>query len=250
MPNIYKYNAESIKALRNEGNTLRGFKNTKYKNDKLNNFAFKNQFIKNAEGTSFDNKNYKINRNGTYDVLEDVDRKITKLLFKKNKTLGNLENSSTVLNKSGDYLNYHATNDNYNKNIYNNRNNNKKINFISNYDTKYIKNNHNNLNIYKNSSNIFNNNTIKQFSKQATSDSLFTDENILKRKLNINKKDKLDKKNISLEKNKNKNINNLIDNYNRKSLLNLIKDKGTMNFRDILGFRKYVFNNRNLPKLK
>jgi hypothetical protein len=183
LPNIYKYNAESIKALKTEENTLKGkgFKNIKFKNDKLNNYSFKSKIIKN-KGTSFDNKNYKINRNGTYDILEDVDRRISKILFKKNKTLANLENGSTYLNKSGDYLNYHALNENNNKNIYSNRNSNKQINLISNYDTKYMKNNHNKLNIYKNSNNIFNNNTIKQFYKQATSDYLFTDENILKRK--------------------------------------------------------------------
>jgi len=252
LPNIYKYNAESIKALRTEENTLRGkgFKNIKFKNGKINNFPFKNKIIKHNGGTSFDNKNYKINRNGTYDILEDVDRRITKILFKKNKTLADLENGSTFLNKSGDYLNYHATNDNYNKNIYSNRNNNKQINLISNYNTKYMKNNQNKLNIYKNSSNIFNNNTIKQFYKQATSDNLLTDENILKRKLNLNKKDKLEKKNISLEKIKDKSINNLINNYNKKSFINLNKEKGTMNFNDLLGFRKFIFNNRNLPKLK
>lgn len=252
LPNIYKYNAESIKALKTEANTLRGkgFKNIKFKNGKINNFPFKNKIIKHNGGTSFDNKNYKINRNGTYDILEDVDRRITKILFKKNKTLADLENGSTFLNKSGDYLNYHAINDNYNNNIYSNRNTNKQINLISNYNTKYMKNNQNKLYMYKNSSNIFNNNTIKQFYKQATSDNLFTDENILKRKLNLNKKDKLEKKNISLEKIKDKSINNLINNYNKKSFINLNKEKGTMNFNDLLGFRKFIFNNRNLPKLK
>jgi hypothetical protein len=182
--------------------------------------------------------------------LEDVDRRISKILFKKNKTLANLENGSTYLNKSGDYLNYHALNENNNKNIYSNRNSNKQINLISNYDTKYMKNNHNKLNIYKNSNNIFNNNTIKQFYKQATSDYLFTDENILKRKLNLNKKGKMDKKNISQEKIRDIGINNLINNYNKKSFINLNKEKGNINFNDLLGFRKFIFNNRNLPKLK
>jgi len=251
LPNIYKYNVESIKALKTEENTLRGkgFKSIKFKNDKLNNFPFKNKIIKHNGGTSFDNKNYKINRNGTYDLLEDVDRRISKILFKKNKTLANLENGSTYLNKSGDYLNYHATNDINDKNIYSNRNNRKPINLISNYDTKYMKNNHNKLNIYKNTSNIFNNNSIKQFYKQATTNNLFTDENILKRKLNLNKKDKMDKKNISLEKGR-KSINNLINNYNKKPFINLNNERGTMNFNDLLGFRKFIFNNRNLPKLK
>lgn len=251
LPNIYKYNVESIKALKTEENTLRGkgFKSIKFKNDKLNNFSFKNKIIKHNGGTSFDNKNYKINRNGTYDLLEDVDRRISKILFKKNKTLANLENGSTYLNKSGDYLNYHATNDINDKNIYSNRNNRKPINLISNYDTKYMKNNHNKLNIYKNTSNIFNNNSIKQFYKQATTNNLFTDENILKRKLNLNKKDKMDKKNISLEKGR-KSINNLINNYNKKSFIKLNNERGTMNFNDLLGFRKFIFNNRNLPKLK
>ena len=251
LPNIYKYNVESIKALKTEENTLRGkgFKSIKFKNDKLNNFPFKNKIIKHNGGTSFDNKNYKINRNGTYDLLEDVDRRISKILFKKNKTLANLENGSTYLNKSGDYLNYHATNDINDKNIYSNRNNRKPINLISNYDTKYMKNNHNKLNIYKNTSNIFNNNSIKQFYKQATTNNLFTDENILKRKLNLNKKDKMDKKNISLEKGR-KSINNLINNYNKKSFIKLNNERGTMNFNDLLGFRKFIFNNRNLPKLK
>ena len=251
LPNIYKYNVESIKALKTEENTLRGkgFKSIKFKNDKLNNFPFKNKIIKHNGGTSFDNKNYKINRNGTYDLLEDVDRRISKILFKKNKTLANLENGSIYLNKSGDYLNYHATNDINDKNIYSNRNNRKPINLISNYDTKYMKNNHNKLNIYKNTSNIFNNNSIKQFYKQATTNNLFTDENILKRKLNLNKKDKMDKKNISLEKGR-KSINNLINNYNKKSFINLNNERGTMNFNDLLGFRKFIFNNRNLPKLK
>lgn len=251
MPNIYKYNVESIKILKTEENTLRGkgFKSIKFKNDKLNNFPFKNKIIKHNGGTSFDNKNYKINRNGTYDLLEDVDRRISKILFKKNKTLANLENGSTYLNKSGDYLNYHATNDINDKNIYSNRNNRKPINLISNYDTKYMKNNHNKLNIYKNTSNIFNNNSIKQFYKQATTNNLFTDENILKRKLNLNKKDKMDKKNISLEKGR-KSINNLINNYNKKPFINLNNERGTMNFNDLLGFRKFIFNNRNLPKLK
>ena len=251
LPNIYKYNVESIKALKTEENTLRGkgFKSIKFKNDKLNNFPFKNKIIKHNGGTSFDNKNYKINRNGTYDLLEDVDRRISKILFKKNKTLANLENGSIYLNKSGDYLNYHATNDINDKNIYSNRNNRKPINLISNYDTKYMKNNHNKLNIYKNTSNIFNNNSIKQFYKQATTNNLFTDENILKRKLNLNKKDKMDKKNISLEKGR-KSINNLINNYNKKSFIKLNNERGTMNFNDLLGFRKFIFNNRNLPKLK
>ena len=252
LPNIYKYNVESIKALKTEENTLRGkgFKNIKFKIDKINKIPFKNKIIKHNGGTSFDNKNYKINRNGTYDILEDIDRRISRILFKKNKTLANLENGSTYLNKSGDYLNYHATNDTNNKNINSNRNNNKQINLISNYDTKYMKNNHNKLNIYKNTSNIFNNNSIKQFYKQATSDNLFTDENILKRKLNLNKKDKMDKKNISLEKVRDKGINNLINNYNKKSFINLDKERGTLNFNDLLDFRKSIFNNRNLPKLK
>ena len=252
LPNIYKYNAESIKALKTEENTLRGkgFKSIKFKNDKLNNFSFKNKIIKHNGGTSFDNKNYKINRNGTYDLLEDVDRRISKILFKKNKTLADLENGSTYLNKSGDYLNYHATNDINDKNIYSNRNNIKQINLISNYDEKYMKNNHNKLNIYKNTSSIFNNNSIKQFYKQATSNNLFTNENIFKRKLNLNKKDKMDKKNISLEKGKDKSINNLINNYNKKSFINLNNERGTININDLLGFRKFIFNNRNLPKLK
>ena len=59
----------------------------------------------------------------------------------------------------------------------------------------------------------------------------------------------MDKKNISLEKGR-KSINNLINNYNKKSFIKLNNERGTMNFNDLLGFRKFIFNNRNLPKLK
>ena len=66
----------------------------------------------------------------------------------------------------------------------------------------------------------------------------------------LNKKDKLRKKNISLKKMRDKGINNLINNYNKKSFKNLNKERGNIIFNDLLGFRKFIFNNRKLPKLK
>ena len=130
LPIIYNNGIES-KVLKTEGETISGtnFLIEKYKNGKINNFSYKNKKIVNKIVSSVDNRNLKkINiyknknnisplklnkfmRNGTYDILAENDKKYSEFLYKnnkKNKNIFHIENTSFMLNKSGDYLkNYH-----------------------------------------------------------------------------------------------------------------------------------------------
>ena len=285
LPSIYNNGIES-KVLKTEGETISGpnFLIEKYKNGTINNFSYKNKKIVNKIVSSVDNRNLKkINiyknknnisplklnkfmRNGTYDTLAENDKKFSEFLYKnnkKNKNIFHTENTSSMLNKSGDYLkNYHDNSNNFSRS--NDKNAADLI--IKNYISKNkntIININNNINIYKNYSNVYKNN-LKPLFRENTTDYIGGN-NISNIKINIpiflNKtKDieeiynkRKDNLNSSIDKNKDKELNIMTSrNNNTKSFLaNLKKEKNYfINPKDLFFLKKPSHDISKLPKLK
>ena len=285
LPSIYNNGIES-KVLKTEGETISGpnFQIEKYKNGTINNFSYKNKKIVNKIVSSVDNRNLKkINiyknknnisplklnkfmRNGTYDTLAENDKKFSEFLYKnnkKNKNIFHTENTSSMLNKSGDYLkNYHDNSNNFSRS--NDKNAADLI--IKNYISKNkntIININNNINIYKNYSNVYKNN-LKPLFRENTTDYIGGN-NISNIKINIpiflNKtKDieeiynkRKDNLNSSIDKNKDKELNIMTSrNNNTKSFLaNLKKEKNYfINPKDLFFLKKPSHDISKLPKLK
>ena len=285
LPSIYNNGIES-KVLKTEGETISGpnFLIEKYKNGTINNFSYKNKKIVNKIVSSVDNRNLKkINiyknknnisplklnkfmRNGTYDTLAENDKKFSEFLYKnnkKNKNIFHTENTSSMLNKSGDYLkNYHDNSNNFSRS--NDKNAADLI--IKNYISKNkntIININNNINIYKNYSNVYKNN-LKPLFRENTTDYIGGN-NISNIKINIpiflNKtKDieeiynkRKDNLNSSIDKNKDKELKIMTSrNNNTKSFLaNLKKEKNYfINPKDLFFLKKPSHDISKLPKLK
>ena len=283
LPSIYNNGIES-KVLKTEGETISGpnFLIEKYKNGTINNFSYKNKKIVNKIVSSVDNRNLKkiniykntisplklnkIMGNGTYDTLAENDKKFSEFLYKnnkKNKNIFHTENTSSMLNKSGDYLkNYHDNSNNFSRS--NDKNAADLI--IKNYISKNkntIININNNINIYKNYSNVYKNN-LKPLFRENTTDYIGGN-NISNIKINIpiflNKtKDieeiynkRKDNLNSSIDKNKDKELNIMTSrNNNTKSFLaNLKKEKNYfINPKDLFFLKKPSHDISKLPKLK
>ena len=283
LPNIY--NTETNKTFKAEGQTITGrnFKFIKQKNSILNTFSLHNKLLKNREGSSADSKNLKVNtineindtsplkfnilmRNGTVDSIEE-NKKISKLLY-KNNLKNHKEKNSIIINNKSDNSGHQNIIDLEN-NKFNNNQNNKNVNYIIN---SYLGNSNKlnkkiNNNIYKNYSNVYNNN-LKSLFRQSASDYISNNDIITlreerpfivnnkndisiiinKMKSNPKMKDSLEKINISIEKE----INNIIIDQNKKSLLSNVKqEKSNINtFNDLLPAKKMVFKNPILPKIK
>jgi hypothetical protein len=285
LPNIYNNAIDFHKNLKNENETISGsdFKILKVKNQALNNYSIKNKII-NSRGNSFDNQNTKMYniyntknkisplkigkfmRNGTYDTFEN-DKKVSKILYKNNTNIYNTDtNNSSMINKNFD-LNYFNKANNTNSNIMD-----KQANYII---KNYIRSNNNlkitnNINIYKNYSNIYkdNSSTIKSLYRQSTSD--YFDVNVqtdqqkifkktknvanfgLKRRDNISKSFGVKKINSSADKNKEKVVNFLLGDNNKKKVLSKFKTDGDFSNNDInlVSLKKIVVKNKKLPKLK
>ena len=279
LPKIKNLGGEGDKVYQTETEITSGrnIKVLTIKNDILNNYLKKNN--KNKSGTSLDVKLFYNNgkssfgfnrllRNITYDALKNNEGKISKKLIKNNTNLAANQNKSKILNKSSDALKYCNTNENTNI-----KNNNNIILELKNTTENNKKSNNSNLNIYKTNSNIYNyNNGKKNCAKQNKSEYLKANSNNIKiikpeksslnnnnknneMEIYTNKEGKENKKS-SIEKNKDKFINdkiinNIINKKNKFILSNMKYNKSNLkNLNDLLSLKKLLFKNQKFPKLK
>ena len=219
-------------------------------------------------------------RTGTNYTLENNDKVNVNYVYNFNKNIAFTENNSIYINKNYENnVKYTEPGNNININIKENNNNNNinnqnQVNFIiKNYIGNNIKiNQKNNINIFKNYSNVYNNNN-KYFLRETPSEYIGdnelhslrtnqpTNQNnpkeiggmFLKRMESLKKKGNVENINQINEKEKEREINILLNRNNNKKafITNLRNEKFNSNFlNELLSLKKPVFKNKKLPKLK